>query len=208
MARRALLVILVLVLAGGYARALDAWRATSPGVPDLARIPEHFDGWSSRDHELSAQVEEVYGADAYLYREYRGPANGQVWLFLAYFRDQQVGAQIHSPKNCVPGGGWTVLGVEPWTVRLAGRERHAQRMLLTRNDRRQELIYWFRTRGGSLSGEYALKWDLVANSLRGRPTDAAFVRYHAVEADSAALRGLMGAIEPHLDAALAEVGIP
>jgi len=38
------------------------------------------------------------------------------------------------------------------------------------------VYYWFRTRSGELTSEYGLKFDLVFNSLRLKPTDAALIR--------------------------------
>ena len=38
------------------------------------------------------------------------------------------------------------------------------------------MYYWFLTRGGALTSEIGLKFDLVFNSLRRRSTDAAFIR--------------------------------
>jgi len=40
----------------------------------------------------------------------------------------------------------------------------------------QLMYYWFETRSGSLTSEFALKFNLFLNALFMRPTDAAFVR--------------------------------
>ncbi len=207
MAGRAVLIILILAAAGGYARALDAWRASSPGVPTLDHIPPTLGVWTSESHELSETVEAVYGADTYAMRRYERVDGAVVWLFIAYFRDQQVGAQIHSPRNCVPGGGWNVQDIESLERDVGGRTRPMQRMHLEKTGRRQELVYWFRTRGGTINGEYALKWDLVLNSMRGRPTDAAFIRYHASAEDRDAMFELMGELDGSVEAVLGEVGL-
>jgi hypothetical protein len=81
-------------------------------------------------------------------------------------------------------------------------------MVVRRNDRRQEVLYWFRTGSGAIAGEYALKWDQVKSALAGRQTNAAFIRYNAEASDSGAVRQLMTLLEPPLDQILGEVGLP
>lgn len=150
----------------------------------------------------------MLAADAMLQRLYRRTDGAQAWLFLAYFAQQQVNSQIHSPRHCIPGGGWRVAFIRQEEIDVAGERRPATRMRVMNDQGAQDVLYWFSTRGGITSGEFALKWDLVKNSLAGRPTDALFVRYNAAVADSAALAEMMGLLEGPLDQLMAEVGLP
>jgi hypothetical protein len=81
-------------------------------------------------------------------------------------------------------------------------------MDLERNGSGQEVLYWFRTRSGVVVGEYGLKWDLMVNSLRRRPTDAAFIRYMAADQDVEAMHELMSVLNPQIDQELKRVGLP
>jgi len=207
MAFRALMAVLLLAAAGAYARDLSGHRAEARGVPDLASIPEKIGGWVGEEYKMSDSVARVLGADAYVLRRYRGPGDISVWFFLAYFRQQQVGSQIHSPRNCLPGSGWTVLSLRHGEVDLDGRAQPVERMLIERNQEREEMLYWFRTRSGTVTGEYALKWDLVRNSLLGRPTDAAFLRFNAATADTGAMREFMTAAKGPVDRVLGKAGL-
>ena len=69
------------------------------------------------------------------------------------------------------------------------------------------LAVWTRTRGGSVTGEYALKWDLVKNSLARKPTDAAFIRFTASSEDVEAMQELLALLDEPLDSMLTEVGL-
>jgi len=149
----------------------------------------------------------VLAADAALQRVYRRPGGAEVWLFVAYFAQQQVNSQIHSPRHCIPGGGWRVGFVRPEVLEMGAARRPATRMRIQRDGHAQDVFYWFTTRGGTTAGEFPLKWDLVRNSLAGRPTDAFFVRYNAPTADSTALRQVMGMLDGPLGEAMAEVGL-
>jgi EpsI family protein len=149
----------------------------------------------------------VLAADVTLQRCYRRTDGTEVWIFVAYFAQQQVNSQIHSPRHCVPGGGWTVSFVRQERLEIEGRSLPATRMRVRSGGESQDILYWFTTRGGTTSGEYALKWDLVKNSLAGRPTDALFVRYNTSPADSNALHDVMSLLDRPLRGVMEEVGL-
>jgi EpsI family protein len=207
LARRILIVALVLSGAGIYARTLASQRVAASGMPQLAQLPSQLEHWFSEDLPLSESVAAVLAADATLQRVYRHPSGAEVLVFLAYFAEQQVNSQIHSPRNCVPGGGSNVVTVEPGLLQLAGKTLPMTAMVLEKLGQRQEMLYWFRTRGGTVTGEYALKMDLVRNALARRPTDAVFVRYLAPAEHADAMRALIAALDPHLEAILGGVGL-
>jgi EpsI family protein len=207
MAIRALILILVMGAAGVYAQVLGGRRVESGALPDLRGIPAQIDGWMSEDFEMTESSTAVLGADEYLNRRYEDSRGAQVWVFMAYFREQQVGSQIHSPRNCVPGSGWEVRSLSRQKLLLGGVDQSAQQMMIERSGQRQEMLYWFRTRGGTMTGEYALKWDLLRNSLLGRPTNAVFVRFSAIESDADAMRDLLARLDEPMGRVLAEVGI-
>ena len=92
-------------------------------------------------------------------------------------------------------------------VREAGAQAPLSHMRIRREERGQDVYYWFSTQHGRLAGEYALKWDLVKNALARRPTNSAFVRFNAQERDSTALREMMQLLAPALDGVLAEAGL-
>ena len=208
MAIRAVIVILLVAASGGYAYQLSRQRTAVEGLPRIETLPKSFaDGWRSVDEPLGEDVAAVLDADVTLQRLYRHRNGAQVFLFVAYFKEQQVNSQIHSPRQCVPGGGWSVRSLEQTAVDVPSGTLHASRMRIARNDVEQQMVYWFRTRGGTVTGEYALKWDLITNSIARRPTDAVFVRFAADDRDAAAMRDMIRRIDGPLNAILAEVGL-
>jgi EpsI family protein len=207
MVTRTLITVLLVAGTGLYARDLAATRTHATSQPDFLALPRSFDGWQSEDYPLDEDVAEVLAADETLNRRYYRSDGSEVWFFVAYFAEQEVNSQIHSPRHCLPGSGWKIDSITPESVPLAGGDCHANRMILTRKDLRSEMLYWFQTRSGVVTGEYELKWDLVRNSLARRPTDAAFVRYSAPLANGDALRDLMSELNGPLAAVLGEVGL-
>lgn len=206
MVLRAVIVIVILGLTAAYARDLDARRAYSELIPELASLPREFEGWRSEDYPLTQDVQEILAADVTLHRRFSRSDGVDVWLFIAYFAEQQVNSQIHSPRNCIPGSGWKIRSTEKEVLPLSGGQE-ATCMVIGRNEARQEVHYWFRTRGGSVTGEYALKWDLVKNSLARRPTDAAFIRFTASAEEAESMRELMSHLDEPLENMLTEVGL-
>ena len=207
MAIRSLIVVLIVAISGVYARDLGAKRSFTQGMPAFDQIPASIGQWQSRDFPLERRTAAVLAADAALQRRYFRSDGSEVWFFVAYFAEQEVNSQIHSPRHCVPGSGWKIISLDRETVSLPGARQNANRMFIERNGQRQEMLYWFRTRGGTVTGEYSLKWDLVKNSLTRKPTDAAFVRFSASVKNAEALREVMGHLEGPLNSVLAGVGL-
>jgi EpsI family protein len=205
----ALLAWTLVLLGGAYARTLRSHEVAAPDTARLGRIRESTGAWNGSDLRFDPRIYEVLSADTTLMRHYEDPAGGlDFWLFVAYFRSQRTGAQIHSPKNCLPGGGWNIISREAVHLPYAGRDALVNRFLISRGPERQVVYYWFLTRAGLLHDEYALKLDLVRNALLRRPTDAAFVRLscsvapEGVEATDRKAADFMRALSPDLAAAL------
>lgn len=207
MAVRILIVAMCVSLGGLYARDLSSQRSFVTQMPSFTRLPATLDGWYSEDYSMSENVAAVLDADATLQRRYRHPNGSEVGLFLAYFAEQQVNSQIHSPRHCVPGGGWNVVSLQQETVQLAHGSEAVTCMNLERGGAEQQILYWFRTQSGIVTGEYALKWDLVCNSLRRRPSNALFVRYTATRENTEAMHKLMAGLDPLLSDIVSEVGL-
>src|SRR5438270_2767906 len=92
--------------------SVKAWLNTSVSVPlrkPLVEFPEKVGDWTmTSSAALSADVSGVLKADDYMLRQYRLPSTGKVMdVFVAYYKTQGAGESMHSPKNCLPGSGWT-----------------------------------------------------------------------------------------------------
>lgn len=207
MVTRWILAIAVVGLAGIYAGELRGGRAADTILPALQQLPSELSGWHGEDHATAENVARVLAADVVLNRRYWRDDGTEVWLFVAYFRRQQVNSQIHSPRHCLPGGGWQVNSLRQRDLTIDGETRPVAHLGIAQDGHRQDVLYWFRTQGGATAGEYALKWDLVKNALARRPTNAAFIRYNAATDDSVALHEVMTLVDAPLKRILAEAGL-
>ncbi|HET9888048.1 MAG TPA: EpsI family protein [bacterium] len=204
----------IALAAGALLTAAGAWASDElrnhHALPvedvDLARVPLESGLFLGTDMEVGENVLRELRSDSLLLREYGEEGQSPVWVYVDYHRSQRLGAQIHSPRNCYPGGGWTVLAsvdemIEgpngPWPAcwLTLGNDHGEKRIAL----------FWFVTRWGSSTHELALKRDLLRSSLGRRPTDAALVRL-STDAEGAGDRAakdrilrLLDALAPELD---------
>jgi EpsI family protein len=175
---RPVMISSVLLIAAGLFSGYLRYVEQMPGQPpNFERIPLSVDGYIGENRRFSEQSYEVLQADTSLLRWYWAPTGESFWVFIAYFKSQKYGSQIHSPRHCLPGGGWKILELEPFALPVGDNHyKSVNRLIITEQSRRELMFYWYETRGGSVRSEFALKWDLMVNSLLLRPTDAAIIR--------------------------------
>ncbi len=175
--KKAIIAIVVIVVFGSFGTYLSNSQVSPDSSPDFNTVPMDGFGYYGIEHRFDDYAYDVLKADTTTLRLYRDIDNSTYWLFMAYFSSQKYGAQIHSPKHCLPGGGYRIETIEPYEIAIEGQEDLVINRLLIASPRRKELmLYWFETRGGVISSEYGLKFDLMRNAMLLRPTDAAICR--------------------------------
>jgi len=98
-------------------------------------------------------------------------------LLVAWFQTQQGGArQPHSPKVCLPSGGWTPRIVDEITVHTTMGPITVNRYIVDKDTQSAVVLYWYQTPQRVISGEWAAKFWLMADALRDKRTDTALVR--------------------------------
>ena len=100
-------------------------------------------------------------------------------FYSAWYEIQRKGASIHSPKSCLPGGGWvikshTIDSIEG--VDAYGQDLQVNRVVMQMAEHTQLVYYWFQGRGRNITNEYAAKWYIFWDSLTRQRTDGALVR--------------------------------
>lgn len=168
--------VALIILGGAFGNYLRYVERAPDRSPDFAQIPMEQAGYFGSEGRFDEKSYEILKADTSTLRFYRTPQGVEVRLFVAYFSSQKYGEQIHSPKHCLPGGGWNIQELRPYPLMIGDRERRINHVIIANERRRQLMLYWFETRSGSIRSEFMLKWDLMLNAMRLRPTDAAFVR--------------------------------
>jgi EpsI family protein len=169
----------------------------SPGenVPlkkEFATFPMEIDGWKGKQKLFDEKVLNVLGVSDYILRDYipqtpqiQGNPVLPVTLYVGYYESQRKGKTYHSPKNCLPGGGWQLIEKELISVDFSGKTHVINKVLIQKDLDKQLVLYWYQDRGRIIASEYWAKIYLVTDAIKKRRTDGAFVRITAPIVSSA-----------------------
>jgi EpsI family protein len=151
--------------------------AVPPGVP-LANMPRTLGSWQmSQEGVVDEETREVLKADDLLNRFYVDPGKAAgANLFIAAFRSQRTGKAPHSPKNCLPGSGWTPLSSDDYTLDAGAGPITVNRYVVAHGDSRSLVMYWYQSRDRVVASEYKAKFWVVVDAMRFNRTDTALVR--------------------------------
>jgi EpsI family protein len=170
----------VVVLLGATVGLLEARdRAeVTPARRGLSSFPEQIGAWQGRTLPITVNELEVLGPGDFLMRDYRSPsAAAPINLYIAYFPSQRTGDTIHSPKNCLPGSGWTPLRSERLDIHNAdGSTMSVNRYIVAKGLSRSLVLYWYQAHGRVTANEYIAKLRLVEDAIRMNRTDGSLVR--------------------------------
>lgn len=151
-----------------------------PVARQLAQFPNQLGTWSKlQDGVVDEETQKVLQADDTLSRTYSdAQSRFGASLFIASFRSQRTGVAPHSPKNCLPGNGWTPIVDDRIAVSLPerGAPIEVNRYIIQRGDYRSLVLYWFQTKDRAVASEYAAKLYTMRDAILENRTDTALVR--------------------------------
>jgi exosortase D (VPLPA-CTERM-specific) len=165
-----------LVLLGIGAAAANMVSEREEIVPPrklFALFPDTVDGWVGRSDRLERIYLDALKLDDYVLMDFRRPKGGSVNFYAAYYASQRSGASAHSPRSCLPGGGWRMLSLEPFEVSPG---LTVNRALIQKGEYRQLVYYWFKQRERILINEFMVKAFLLWDALSKNRTDGALIR--------------------------------
>lgn len=144
----------------------------------LSQLPRLLDGWTGSEIAIDREELGVLGPGDFLSRIYHfQETTAPIGLFIGYFRSQRTGGTIHSPKNCLPGAGWTFQSTQYISLKdRRGKSHQVGEYMIAKGDTRQVAIYWYQAHGRSIASEYMAKLYLVADAMRLNRSDGALVR--------------------------------
>lgn len=178
-----ILIVLVLFAATWVVLHKTSQVTAVPIKKSLSSFPQQIGEYTLSDSfQSSAEVVELLGVDDYIQYNYIHPDKTRINLYVGYYASVGVGGGYHSPKNCLPGGGWGIDTVRevPLQVGIEGkRGSHVSEMLIRSGDQYQVVLYWYQNRGRVIASEYWEKVYLVLDALFKRRRDGTFVRIMA-----------------------------
>ena len=190
------------VTPGSPRRKLPAALVVSLGVLvaatlDSVALPERVEARPSRswfiDFPLQigewrgqhGRLEDIY-IDALQFDDYimadftsaSGSGDAVINFYAAYYGSQRSGASIHSPRSCIPGGGWRITDFGQIDIPASSEAEsfRVNRALIELGGNRQLVYYWFKQRERVITNEYAAKWYIFQDALTRSRTDGALMR--------------------------------
>jgi len=172
-------VLLVLVTAAGTI-LIPERQEIIPDHKSLAQYPMKVGEWRGHEGHIEQKYLDILKLDEYVMADYRRPQdNGRVNFYVAFYESQSKGASVHSPRSCIPGGGWEISDLSEVSVDgidANGHPLNVNRVVIQRGSAKQLVYYWFDQRGRQMTNEYLVKWMIFWDALTRNRTDGALVR--------------------------------
>lgn len=136
---------------------------------------------------VSEDERRVAGMTAYVLRGYKPVGRPEFSIFVSYYDEQRQGKSIHSPKNCLPGGGWEPVESKPVMLMTDAGEVMVNRYRLVREGKSAVVYYWYQGRGRVAHDEFRVKYELLRDAaLHGRTEEALVRIFVQVDGDDVA----------------------
>ena len=151
----------------------------SPARQDFVSYPTQLGTWQGRRGSLDQIYLDWLKLDDYLLVDYTDGKNDWVNLYMAYYNSQRKGHSIHSPRACIPGGGWEIKSLTQVALQevVAGSAPlTVNRVVIQKGDAKQLVYYWFKQRNRYVTNEYVVKWYLFWDALTRNRTDGGLIR--------------------------------
>jgi exosortase D (VPLPA-CTERM-specific) len=151
---------------------------TVPARASFTDFPMVQGAWHGRRESLEPVYQEALKLDDYVIANYADDTGAVVNLYIPFYDSQRKGEAVHSPRSCLPGGGWQMrdFGQRTLHTSVNGEALRVNRTLIELGDQRQLVYYWFQQRGRSVTNEFAVKWYLFLDAILRHRTDGALVR--------------------------------
>jgi EpsI family protein len=146
---------------------------------ELKSFSKIIGNWESKTEiGFPLKTLEILNVTDYLHRNYYFKEQS-LNLYIGFYASQQLGKQIHSPKNCLPGSGWEGNRYQTRWIpipQLKEKGILVNQYLVSKAEKKSLVIYWFQSRGRKITSEY---WDriyLVWDAITKNRTDGSIIR--------------------------------
>ena len=172
------LIIALIVLIGSSAMTLLLGQRAEVNLErkTFSQFPMQIGEWSGHHGTIDKYSLDLLKLDDFILADYK-KNNDMVNFYVAFYEQQETGSSAHSPKSCLPGGGWRILSHTEISLDKTPLSSAAiNRFVIRKGEHRQVVYYWFQERGKIIASEYAEKWHILIDSIIDNRTDGALVR--------------------------------
>lgn len=171
--------VVIAMLAALSSVAMPERTEIEPPRQQYILFPLQFDGWEGRRGYLEQIYIDALKLNDYALYDFTNTQGKSVNFYSAYYSSQRKGASAHSPRSCIPGGGWRITDFEQIRVggvQISGHPLIVNRLVISKGEVKQLVYYWFQQRGRIITNEYMVKWYLFWDALTNNRTDGALMR--------------------------------
>ena len=165
-------IIGMLLVSVGVINSIDKREELISERKIFSDFPNRLGDWVGVQDNLDTDVIDVLKVSDYIISDYSKPDSASVNFYVAYYESQRKGVSPHSPRVCIPGGGWQISDIN----RIKVSELPVNRIVIKKGQSTQLVYYWFQQRGRLIANEYFMKWYLFKDALLLNRTDGALVR--------------------------------
>ncbi|NLD37654.1 MAG: EpsI family protein [Desulfatiglans sp.] len=176
--KRTTIIVVIMLFTLVFLRYINHSEEIKPNKP-FSTFPKKIGEWEGKEGRFDQSVYDALGVDDSYLGHFHTPDGRYVQLYVGFYQSQKEGELIHSPKNCMPGGGWNITGTSIVELNIPGNvpsNIDVIRLDLLNGRERQVAFYWYQSRGRFVISEYWEKIYLVIDSITKRRTDGSFVR--------------------------------
>ena len=168
--------VIILIASTVIVNTLDDRQDVIPDRKELVSFPLKINNWVGNSYGFINNENDILRLDDYLLADYR-KENKFINLYIAYVASQRKGFVPHSPKACIPGGGWEISNARIKRVKINNNlSIKVVRLVITLGTTRQLVYYWFNQRGKNMSSEMEMKYNLLLDSIKYNRTDGSMIR--------------------------------
>ena len=162
------------------ALALPDREESIPTRLHFTTYPLFLGEWTGQRRVMESVYVDALKFDDYILADYSNGAGALINFYTAYYSSQRKGQSAHSPRSCIPGGGWRIESLQTFELPFSsadGSVFNANRVLIAKGENKQLVYYWFQQRGRNITNEYLVKWYMFVDALSSNRTDGALVRF-------------------------------
>ena len=171
--------IILLLIAFAASFNIETREEIIPERTDFSEFPLHIGDWTGRRDQMEKIFIDQLKFDDYIMVDYSDGKGSAINFYVAYYGSQSKGQSAHSPRACLPGGGWQIKDHSVKTiegVEVNGAPLSVNRFEIRKGDVAQLVYYWFQEQGRIVTNEYMVKWFLFWDAITKRRTDGALIR--------------------------------
>jgi len=184
-----------------------------PPVPlkeRLDKFPLTLQGWKGVTSDMDPGLWEAVGGQDYVIVDYWKKEHPPLNFYAAYYEYQRkAGDFVHSPRLCLPGGGWFIGAnrVRELTKPEEGNSHTLKlnELVISKLGTRGIVYFWYQGRGRNFTSEWAAKFWMVWDGIFRRRTDGALVRLIMVLPDGVTIQQARSIMDPFALAASREL---